>query len=52
MKDQTVERLEKELVDILEKMGYPPKFGMAIASELGTEMTLRRMIGYASEKCR
>ena len=46
MKDQIAAGLKKELVDTLEKMGYPPEFGMAIASELGIEMTLRRMIGY------
>ena len=39
-------RLHDELVDTLVHMGYPKVFGHDIADQLGSEKTMRRMIGY------
>ncbi|MCI7468857.1 MAG: hypothetical protein PUG68_10045 [Lachnospiraceae bacterium] len=43
---ETREELRKELIDTIVNMGYPAEFGQAIAEQLGTEMTMNRMIGY------
>jgi hypothetical protein len=43
---ETREELRKELIDTIVNMGYPAEFGQAIAGQLGTEMTMNRMIGY------
>ena len=44
------EKLREELTDALiretVRLGYPAEFGKAIAIGLGTESTMRRMIGY------
>jgi hypothetical protein len=40
------ERLARELVDTLVRMGYPEEFGHAIVQNLRTEKTMSRMIGY------
>ena len=40
------EELRSELIQTLERMGYPQDFGRAIANQLGSEMTMSRMIGY------
>lgn len=41
-----LERLARELVDTLVRMGYPEEFGHAIVQNLRTEKTMSRMIGY------
>lgn len=43
------EALRRELVRIIARMGYPPSFGEAIADNLRTEKTMRRMIGYLNQ---
>lgn len=43
---ETREELRKELIDTIVNMGYPAEFGQTIAEQLGTEMTMNRMIGY------
>lgn len=40
------ERLAKELVETVVRMGYPEEFGHAIVQNLRTEKTMSRMIGY------
>lgn len=35
-----------ELVDNIEKMGYPREFGSLIADSLGSEKAMQRMTGY------
>ena len=40
------ERLAKELVETIVRMGYPEEFGHAIVQNLRTEKTMSRMIGY------
>ena len=35
-----------ELIDSIIKMGYPEEFGRAIAKNLGSEKTMRRMTAY------
>ena len=35
-----------ELIDSIIKMGYPEEFGRAIAKNLGSEKTMRRMTSY------
>ena len=40
------ERLAKELVETVVRMGYPKEFGHAIVQNLRTEKTMSRMIGY------
>lgn len=40
------ERVKGELIALLVGMGYPGAFGEMIASGLGSESTMRRMIGY------
>ena len=40
------ERLAKELVETVVRMGYPEVFGHAIVQNLRTEKTMSRMIGY------
>ena len=36
----------RELIDTLVRMGYPEEFGRAIAKNLGSEKTMRRMTAY------
>ncbi len=36
----------KELIDTITRMGYPEEFGKAIAKNLGSEKTMRRMTAY------
>jgi hypothetical protein len=36
----------RELVETIERMGYPLDFGKAIAKNLGSEKTMRRMTAY------
>ncbi len=36
----------RELVGTIKAMGYPEEFGQAIAKNLGSEKTMRRMIAY------
>lgn len=40
------EELYNELVGLLCKMGHPMEFGHIIATSLGTELTMTRMIRY------
>ena len=40
------ERLAKELVETVVRMGYPEEFGHAIVQNLRTEKTMSRMSGY------
>ena len=40
------DRLRRDIMDILVRMGYPKEFGYVIAGQLRTEISLRRMIGY------
>ena len=40
------ERLAKELVETVVRMGYPEEYGHAIVQNLRTEKTMSRMIGY------
>ena len=40
------ERIYRQLVETIVKMGYPEGFGIAIAENLRTEKTMSRMIGY------
>lgn len=35
-----------ELIETISHMGYPEEFGKQIAKNLGSEKTMRRMIGY------
>lgn len=36
----------RELLDTIIRMGYPEEFGKAIAKNLGSEKTMRRMTAY------
>ena len=36
----------RELVETIMKMGYPEAFGRAVAENLGSEKTMRRMTAY------
>ena len=36
----------RELIDTIVRMGYPEEFGRAIAKNLGSEKTMRRMTAY------
>ena len=40
------ERIYRQLVETIVKMGYPEGFGIAIAEHLRTEKTMSRMLGY------
>ena len=40
------DRLKSELIQTIEKMGYPKSFGEEIAKALGSEKLLMRMLGY------
>ena len=40
------ERIYRQLVETIVKMGYPEGFGIAIAENLRTEKTMSRMLGY------
>lgn len=40
------EKIGRELVETVVRMGYPKEFGIAIANNLRTEKTMSRMIGY------
>ena len=40
------QRIYKELVETIAKMGYPEEFGIVVADHLRTEKTMTRMIGY------
>ena len=46
------ERLAKELVETVVRMGYPEEFGHAIVQNLRTEKTMSRMIGYLKQMSR
>ena len=43
------ESLRKELIKTIVRMGYPASLGEAIADNLRTEKTMRRMIGYLTQ---
>ncbi|MGI6117687.1 MAG: hypothetical protein ACOYBC_04780 [Bilifractor sp.] len=45
-KQRSESGLRRELIRTIAGMGYPESFGEAIADSLGTENTIRRMIGY------
>jgi hypothetical protein len=45
-KERSRAELHSELVRTIVNMGYPAEFGDAIATQLGTENTMQRMIGY------
>lgn len=45
-KERSRAELHSELVRTIVTMGYPAEFGDAIATQLGTENTMQRMIGY------
>lgn len=45
-KNGSRERLFRELVTAIVRMGYPQEFGVIIARNLGTEKTMSRMLGY------
>lgn len=47
-KKDNVEILFHRVVELIENMGYPKRFGILIAESLGTEMTLKRMAAYLS----
>jgi len=38
--------LKEKLVQAVVSLGFPAEFGVLIGEELGTEKTLRRMLGY------
>ena len=40
------EELYDDLVRLLVRYGYPEEFGRAIATQLGTEKTMMRMLRY------
>ncbi len=44
--EDTKWRVRRDLINKLVKMGYPKEFGEAIASGLGSEKTMSRMLGY------
>ncbi len=46
MKMNEREKICRELVETIVRMGYPESFGESIAENLRTEKTMRRMIGY------
>ncbi|MBR7045384.1 MAG: hypothetical protein IKI23_06960 [Lachnospiraceae bacterium] len=43
------EELRRELIRTIVRMGYPASFGEAIADNLRTEKTMRRMLGYLAQ---
>lgn len=45
-KSKTREHLKTKLISELQKRGYPQEFGIVIADQLGTEMTMKRMLSY------
>ena len=46
MKMNEREKICRELVETIVRMGYPESFGESIAENLRTEKTMSRMIGY------
>lgn len=40
------EKLKQEVIEAVEKLGYPGEFGAVIADSLGTELTMNRMLAY------
>ena len=46
MIDDKLKIVKADLISTLVGMGYPKEFGEAIASNLGTEKTMSRMLGY------
>ena len=45
-KQKKREEMHAQLVDLIERMGYPREFGHAVAASLGTEKTMGRMMNY------
>ncbi|MEE8808558.1 MAG: hypothetical protein SOI44_09100 [Lactimicrobium sp.] len=45
-KSRTRAQLKAKLIHALVKRGYPEEFGSVIADQLGTEMTMERMLSY------
>lgn len=46
MADKKLKELQQRLETILAGMGYPPELGTVLASYLGTEKAMTKMIGY------
>lgn len=41
-----IEKKRKQVISLIQRLGYPEEFGILIAQELGTEKQMSRMVGY------